>query len=439
MKHALRVLPSLLTMALLAGCSLGDMFDDDPPPLEGDRVSVLEYTEALEPDNAVLEAEGLVTPPVWKNEFWPQAGGYPNHSMQNLALTEGPLKKIWSADIGEGSTSQIPLNAQPVLVDGRIFTLDTESYLAAFDVSTGKQLWRRNAGPVAEDDPVITGGIAYASGVLYVTNGESEILAVKPDTGDIIWRRKIPAPSRAAPTVMDGRVFITTLDNRLVALGAADGVPLWEYTALSETAGLVGGASPAADATMVVPAFTSGEIMALRVENGSVIWSDNLANLKRIGGLAGLSDIKAPPVIDKGLVIGISYSGRLAAIDSLTGNRVWQREISGSNTPWMAGNHIFVLSTENQLVAMGRETGTIRWVIGLPRYHKDEPVIYTGPVLAGGRLILAGTAGRVLEINPETGEILRQWDSGGTVAIPPIVAGGTLYLLTEDGTLSAYR
>lgn len=444
MKTALRqrvlFLACALPLALAGGCSsLSGVFDEDEPALEGERISVLELAESLEPDSAALEAEGLVAPPVWKNEFWPQAGGYPNHSMQNLELRDGNLQKAWSADIGAGTTDELPLTAQPIIVDGRVFTLDTESRLSAFDTATGKLIWAQDVGNPEEDDAVIGGGMASAAGMLYVTNGYNEVLALQPANGKILWRAPIPAPSRAAPTVMDGRLFVITLDNRLVALSAADGKPLWEYQGLSETAGIIGAASAAADATMVIPAFSSGEIMALRVENGSLAWSDNLANLKRIGGLAGLSDIKALPVIDKGLVIGVSYSGRMVAIDSRTGTRVWQREISSANTPWIAGNHIFVLSTENQLVAMGRDTGVIRWVINLARNDDGEPVIYTGPVLAGGRLILAGTGGRVLELNAENGAVLRQWTTDNSVAISPVIAGGTLYLLSEDGTLSAYR
>lgn len=440
MNTPVKYLALLLAFTALAGCSkVSNMFDDDEPPLEGERISVLELSEALEPDNAALEADGLVAPASWKNEFWPQAGGYPNHSMQNLDLPGGELKKIWSSDIGAGSTKELPLTAQPILVDGKIFTLDTDSLLSAFDVQSGKKAWSTDVRDPDEDDPVISGGIAYASGVVYVTSGYDEVLAVQPGNGKILWRRAIPAPSRAAPTIMDGRVFVNTLDNRLIALSAVDGAPLWEYVGLSETAGLVGAASPAADSTVVVPAFSSGEITALRVENGSVAWADNLANLKRIGGLSGLSDIKALPVIDKGIVLAVSFSGRMAAIDVRTGSRVWQREMGSANTPWVAGNHIFVLTTENQLVALGRETGTIRWVINLKRTEDGEAVIYTGPVLAGGRLILAGSEGRMLELNPETGEIIRQWDSGGTVSISPVVAAGTLFLLSDDGTLTAYR
>lgn len=433
---------SLSSMALLAlpACGVGNLFDDDePPPLEGERISVLELQQSLEPDDPVLEAQGLIAPPEWRNEFWPQAGGYPNHSMQNLALNPGALKEAWSADIGDGASDEIPLITQPVVVDGRIFTLDTESRLSAFNIQNGKQLWRMDVSAEDEDDSVIAGGIASSGGYLFVTNGFNEVLAVNPADGKTIWRQKIPAASRAAPTVINDRVFVTTLDSRLIALSAPDGRVLWEYAGISDDASLVGAASPAANQDIVVPVFSSGEITAIRVENGSVAWSDNLSNVRGMGGLSTIADIRALPVADKGIIFAISFSGRLVAIDERTGTRIWQREISGSQTPWLAGNHMFVLSSENQLIALGRDNGSIRWVTELPRFDEDEPIIFTGSVLAGGRLILAGTEGRVVEISPENGQVQREWDAGNTISIPPIIAGGTLYLLSRDGTLTAYR
>lgn len=426
---------------LLSACSsISDVFtSEERPPLEGERISVLELQKSLEPDDPALESQGLITPPEWRNEFWPQSGGYPNHSMQNLALSAGPLKKAWSVDIGDGSSDEIPLTTRPIVVDGVIYTVDTDSELSAFSTEKGKRLWTKDIGTPKEDDSVIGGGIAYSSGLIFATNGYNEVIALRAKDGEIIWRKKLPAPSRAAPTIVDGRVFVTTIDNKLLALAANDGSNLWEYLGISETAGIVGGASPAANSNIVIPVFSSGEITALRVENGSLAWSDNLSNLRRLGGLSTISDINALPVIDKGLVVAISFSGRLAAIDERTGQRIWQREVSGSQTPWMAGNHLFVLSSDNALIALGRETGTIRWVTQLPREDEGKPVIFTGPVLAGGRLIVAGTNGRIIEISPENGEIKSQWDSDSKASIPPIVANGTLYLLADNGTLTAYR
>ncbi|HBR67851.1 MAG TPA: hypothetical protein DEA55_00550, partial [Rhodospirillaceae bacterium] len=94
-----------------------------------------------------------------------------------------------------------------------------------------------------------------------------------------------------------------------------------------------------------------------------------------------------------------------------TGVRVWQREIGGAQTPWIAGNHIFVLSSDNQLIALGRENGVIRWVLDLPRFEnpdsKKNPIRWTGPVFAGERLILAGTGGRVVEVTANKGIVAR--------------------------------
>ncbi len=430
----------LCTLAALALNACSSPFgDNEPAPLPGERISVLELQKSLEPDDTALQAQGLITPEEWQNEFWPQVGGYPNHSMQNLALNPEGLKRIWSADIGQGGGGDLPLTAQPVLADGRIFTLDTDAHLSAFDITNGKQIWRKDIRNKAEDDAIVGGGVSFADGMLYVTNGSSEVLAVSPLDGIIQWRRPLPAPARAAPTIMNGRIFISTLDSRLITLDAFDGKSLWEYQGISEIAGLIGAASPAANNDVVIPAFSSGEITALRVENGSVAWTDSLSSVRNFGGLSSIADIKALPVIDKGIVYAISFAGRLVAIDERSGNRLWQREISGTQTPWVAGNHLFVLSTENKLIALGRDTGSVRWVTELPRMQDKKPIILTGPLLAGGRLIVAGTDGRVFEISPETGEILRQWDAGDDIALPPIIAGGTLYMLSESGTLSAYR
>jgi outer membrane protein assembly factor BamB len=440
-----RFLCAAACAALLTGCStVKDIFtSEDDKPLPGTRVSVLEIQRQIEPDDATLEAQGFIAPAPWRNEFWPQAGGYPNHAMQNLALNEGPLKKIWSADIGEGATKSLPLTAQPIVIDGQVYTLDSESTLSAFDAATGKLLWRKDVSDPGESDPVISGGIAYSQGQVYVTAGYDEVIALSPADGSLVWRVRIPAPSRAAPTAVDGRVFIATLDNRIIALNAVDGQALWEYAGIGESTGLVGAASPAVSREVVVPAFSSGEIFALRVENGSVAWAENLSALGGAGGLSSLSDIHGLPVVDKGLVIAVSFGGRLVAIDERTGTRVWQREIGGSETPWVVGNHLFMVSTENELVALGRDTGAIRWVLKLPRYEDEEeredPIFWTGPVLAGGRLIVAGTNGHIVEAAPEDGKIIRTWNAGAPITISPVVAAGVMYLLDDQGNLMAFE
>lgn len=437
-KYAIFLLPLAL---LISSCS----GDDKRAPLKGERISILELQGSLQPD-ALEEGEtaaNIDLPKQWHNEFWPQAGGYPNHSMQHLALNEGDLRMVWSENIGEGSTKKLPLLAQPVVVDGRAFTLDSDARLSARSTKDGKELWAVSIRSKDESDPVISGGMSFSNAVLYVTNGYNEILAINPENGKIFWRETLPAPSRAAPTIMDNRLYVTTLDGRVIALNPSNGSLLWEYTGISESAGLVGAASAAANYDIVLPVFSSGEITALRVENGSVAWSDNLSNVRAIGGLASLSDIRALPVIDKGLIIAISFAGRIVAIDERSGARVWQREIGGSQTPWVAGNHIFVITSDSELVALNRDNGAIVWVSQLQKYENPDKnegrILWSGPVMAGGRLIAASTNGDLIEVAPATGQITKRHDIDAAVSIPPVVADKTLYILNEKGTLQAFR
>lgn len=436
-------LSSVLCVALLTGCSGGWFGKDAKKPLPGERISVLQLQKKLEPDHIAADPAAYKIPEPWKNQFWPQAGGYPNHAMQHLSLNTGELKLAWKADIGEGANSERPLTAQPVVGEGKVFTVDRDQNLSAFNLVDGKQMWRVNVRKKDEKDDVIGGGIAYSRGMVYITNGYDELFAVSADAGKLVWKANLPAPSRAAPTIMEDRVFVTTMDNRLLAFSADKGAPLWDYSGIAETAGLVGAASPAASSDIVVPAFSSGELDALLVENGTVSWNENLSG-QRTPGLGSIPTIKGLPVIDNDLVFAISFGGRMVAIDQRTGQRAWQKDLASDVTPWVAGDQIFVLTVHNELLSMYRRTGSIRWVSPLPltvdaKDVTSDRIYWTAPVLAGGRLITASSNGDIFELNPDDGKVIRQGRTGYKISTPLAVASDTLFMLADDGTLLAYR
>ena len=186
----------------------------------------------------------------------------------------------------------------------------------------------------------------------------------------------------------------------------------------------------------------SGEIFGLHVENGQVIWDDNLSAIGHTGTLSSIADIRGQPVIDKGLVYASSYSGKMVALDEVSGQRVWQKDIGSAEMPWAAGDNVFVITTEQQLVGLTRQNGDVRWVTQLERHEKDDkdkPIVWTGPVLAGGRLIAASSDGHLIEVNPQDGKIIKTTELSSPVFIPPIVAANTLFILTLKGDLIAYR
>ncbi len=439
----------LFVFALLSlnACStVSGMFisAEETPPLEGERISILELQKTLKVDAPLKENENIALPQAWQNPAWPQAGGFPNHSMQNLSFSQNTPMKVWKSKIGRGSRDDLPLNAPPIVAEGMVFALDTKTHLHAFNAETGKELWSQDVGSKKEKEDVISGGVAYAHGALFVTNGYDEALAITPKDGSIMWRKTLPAPSRAAPSILSGRIYISTIDSRLIALNATDGSSLWEYRGVGETVGLLGAASPAVNQNTVIGVFSSGEVTALRVENGSVAWSDNLSSLNAFGGgLESLSDITAMPVMSQGLIIAMSYNGKIAAIDERTGARVWQREIGGTRTPWVAANVLYVLSAENQLIGMNMKDGSVFWITELERFEDEkrmkDPVLWSAPLMAGNRLILTSSHGYMIEVNPHNGEVIQKTKTKANVQLTPAVANNILYTLTENGQLVAYR
>ena len=360
---------------------------DDAPPLPGKRISVMLHESNLNPDPAVAD-KPLLLPAPSPNDTWPQSGGFPNHAMHHIEVGD-PLAEAWSSSIGAGSSDEERFVSSPVVADGKVFAMDSETNVSALDAATGDKVWHVELTPDEEDDGHIGGGVAYYKGRIYATTGFAHVVALDATTGAEIWRQKILSPMRAAPTVRGGRVFVPTLDNRLFALSAEDGSNLWTYEGVAEAAAILGSASPAVDSGVVVVPLSSGELIALKVENGRQLWVQSLSAGRRTDAVSELSHIRGRPVIDRGLVFAISHGNLVAAIDLRTGRRVWTREIGGIESPWVAGDFVFVLTNDGALTALSRTKGEIYWVTELPLWEDPEDregrIIWTGPLLASDR------------------------------------------------------
>jgi outer membrane protein assembly factor BamB len=427
---------ALAAAVLLAGCD-----SDKKEPIEGKRISVLELDKRLVPDPKLAD-QPILLPPPYDNPAWPDAGGYPNHAMYHLDLGD-KIRRAWKSGIGEGNKRYSRVLAQPVVADGRVFVMDGETEVSAYDAKSGDRLWRFDTQPKGSDDGGFGGGVAYADGKLYVATGYAEALAFDAASGKLIWRQPLSGPSHGSPTVADGRIYAVTVDNELDALAVADGHRLWTHNGIPEPTNLLGSSSPAVEGDIVVVPYSSGEIFALRTENGQPVWSDNLATSRPLGALSALADIRGQPVIDRGRVFAVSHAGLLVSIDLRTGDRVWEQDIGGVHMPWVAGDYVYVLSDEGDLICLTREDGRVRWVRALPRYEDEEakkdPVRWTGPVLAGDRLIVVSSNGEAFSVSPYTGAALGYTDFPDGVFVNPVVAGKTLYVVTDDADLIALR
>lgn len=437
-----RLLVGTVLAFTLSGCGIGDWFGggDDGPSLPGNRISVLQLEQRLEPDPQLIERP-VQLPEARLNTDWAQPGGSVSNAPGHLALP-ATLRQAWSVGI-EGSSSNTRLLTGPVVAGGVVYVLDTDYDLHAIDEASGRTIWTSSMLREDQEGDALGGGVAVGEGRVFVTTGFGETLAVDPANGQVIWRQRIAGPIRAAPVVLDGRVFVNTIDNQFVVLAAENRTLQWTHTGILESAALLGAPSAAVDNDIVFVPYSSGELFALRVENGRQAWQESLAAVRRGANLAGLADIRGRPVVDRGLVFAVSHSGRMAAVDVRTGQRIWEQDIGGLNTPWVVGDWVFVLSNENQLVALTRDTGRVRWISQLEQYEdpedRDDPIHWTGPIAAGGRLILTNSQGELVEVSPATGEVIQRTDLDEAVLVQPVVANNTLFVLTEDGDLVAYR
>jgi outer membrane protein assembly factor BamB len=433
---ALLVVPALA----LAGCNA---FKPKPKtPALGERIPVLNFeTRAVaEPELADLT---VVLPPPEVNTEWNQAGGSASKAMGHLALP-ATLTKAWTVSIGDGSTTTRRLNAGPVLIDGMLYTMDTDGNVRAFDAKGGALIWKAFIqGPTKKTDAAFGGGVAGGNGKVFATTGYGIVVAYDAKTGAELWRKTFKEPLRGSPAVDGNRVFVMSQDNQIRALNAEKGDELWSVAGTVEVAGMLRTGTPAVAQETVVVGFSSGELNALRAENGRTVWSDALARTGRSTAMAALSDIDASPVIDRGRVYAIGHGGRLAVLEMATGQRAWERNFAGTSTPWVAGEFVFLVTIEGEVVCLTRADGKVRWVYNLPAYQnpkkRKNPIIWSGPVLAGDKLYLVGSNKQMITISPIDGKLIETVKLPAPAFLSPIVVDNTLYLLTDDGKLTAYR
>lgn len=422
----------------LAACSswLGE---NAAPPLPGKRISVLSREKTLEPEVKELE---IKLPPPEPNEDWPQAGGYANHAMHHMEVGDR-LERQWRTGIGEGAGSRARLLAQPIVAEGMVFTMDAEANVRAVNAATGRTAWKRDLTPNDEDSTFASGGISYDEGMVFATTGFAQVIALDAKTGAVVWRQNLSGPMRGAPTVRAGRVFVVTVDNQTHCLAAEDGAVQWTHQGTSEGASLLGGSSPAVDGNVVVVPYSSGELFALRIDNGSVLWQDQLTTVRRTDNVATLSDIRGRPIIDRGRVYAIGHADMLVAIDLRNGRRLWEREIGSIQSPWVGGDYLFLVTNNNEAMALEAKTGKIQWVTQLRVWEDEEGkegrIVWAGPVLASDRLIVGSSDGYLVSLSPYTGEVLGKLSISDGVTIQPAIANNTMYFLTNDADLVAYR
>ena len=428
----------------LAGCGVFKGDGGPRTPTIGNRVSILSNDNSIKVDPATA-AIAVVLPDPVVNAAWAQSGGNASKSMGHPALGAARTK-LWEAKIA-GNTNKQRLASSPVVADNRLFVVDTEAVVSAFAADTGAKLWSAAIGSTGKDfrDSLFGGGASVDGNVVYATSGVGDVAALNAADGSVLWKVKPAGPLRGAPTVAFGGVYVISQDNQIFALNAADGAVQWQATASLEPGSVFGAASPAAGQGTIVAGFSSGEVQAYRYENGRDLWEDALARTSMALSVSTLTDVDADPVIDRGRVFALGQGGRMASYELVTGQRSWEISIAGISTPYVVGEWVYAMTDDGKLLCVARASGKVRWIQQLARFRvetdkkKKDPIRWTGPILAGGRLIAVNSEGTLAEFSPTDGALLASTEFESSLSQSPIVANNILYILADDGTITAWR
>jgi outer membrane protein assembly factor BamB len=446
LKTVTKLLLVLAASTTLGGCAVldgmrGDAGKKNNTPTVGSRVAIL-GTERDTDIDAALANVAVTLPPATLNEAWAQPGGNASKSPGHVELSQG-LKRIWTASV-KGANPRARLAASPVMSDGRLYVVDTTARVTAFDANTGAQIWS-NALEVKDDGKSSRygGGVSATATNVFATNGVGDVASLAADTGALVWKKRPAGPLRGAPTLSNGNLYVMTQDNQIYALRQSDGEPQWNEAGPVAASGIFGVGAPAAAQGTVIAGYSSGELAAYRYENGRSLWSDTLSRTAMSTSVSTLTDIDADPVIDRGRVFALGKGGRMASYELVSGQRIWEINIAGISTPVAVGEWVFVMTDEAKLLCVARSSGKVRWISKLQRFKNEKkkkgPISWYGPVLAGGRLIVANSHGAIWSISPDEGAATEVFDVKNDVSLAPIVANNTLYILDDSGRISAFR
>ncbi|MCH4893113.1 MULTISPECIES: outer membrane protein assembly factor BamB family protein [unclassified Sphingomonas] len=440
MKSTVRATTAIVLLAALSACGV---FKGGPKrtPVVGQRVPILVTENEIKADPTIASIQVIPPVPV-ANPTWTQPGGNAAKSMGHLGLGD-PIAPAWSVRI-PGGTTRVRLAASPVVADGRIYLIDSNATVHALSADNGATLWKRATAGDENRGARFGGGVSIEGNRVFAANGLGDVVALNADDGAELWRAKPGGPLRGSPTLASGNLYVLSQDNQLFALSQADGSVLWSQSGSIEPQGVFGVAAPAYAQGTVVAGYSSGELNAYRYENGRSVWADTLSRTSITTSVSALADIDAEPVIDQGRVYAVGEGGRMVAVEVVSGQRLWEQNLGGVATPWLAGEWLFVVTDDARLVCIARASGKIRWISQLPRYRKEKskkgPITWRGPVLAGGRLLLVNSQGDIVSAAVTDGSITTTMKRAvGPTTLSPVVANNMLLILDDSGRLTAFR
>ena len=333
----------------------------------------------------------------------------------------------WSRDIGDAQDRRYAL-LRPAYANGRIYTMDIDGKVSAYDLETGKKYWRSRL----KADGV--GAVGANQNTVVVGTYEGEIIALDAASGDELWRQTVSTEVLSAPQPNSDAVVVHTIDGKLHGLDVRTGDKLWQYDNTHPVLSLRGSSTPIVTDAVAISAFDNGKVIALNPDNGLPIWDQRVAIPKGRTDLERVVDIDGSPLLVGDLVFAASYQGRLVSYLRASGRPIWTRDVSTARNLASNGLAVFVTTDEDAILAYNLANGEDLW--------QNEQMLrrkLTGPAVVSGYVVAADDDGYLHVLDAESGEYLgRKKIDGSGVRAPLKIIGDKLLVIDNDGDLSVY-
>jgi outer membrane protein assembly factor BamB len=429
-------------LTLLAACQEPEII------LPGEREDIDSFLtqseNAKETTDIVNTSRGISLPAQVANVDAAQSIGTQDFRTDNPQLSTS-LTQIFAVDIGEGDGRKHRITADPTVSGGRVFTLDAETTVTAVSTSGAIQ-WQRNLlSDDADAGDATGGGLAVDGNVLYVSSGFGILTAFEAATGNTIWTQDLGGTGSGRPTVFGDLLYLMAGDDTGWAINKSDGRIAWQVTGSDSPINVLGAPAPVVVDGLTVFSFGSGELQAVFRKGGLRRWDASVLGERKGRALSKFDDVTGRPIAADGVIYAGNQSGRTTAVSAASGGRIWTANEGAIDTVLPVGGSVFLISDRNELLRLDGSDGSRIWGVRLPNFVKDRPnrqsevFAHHGPILAGGRLIVASSDGLLRSFDPVSGALISTVNIPDGASTGPVVAGQTLYVVTRKGQLVAYR
>lgn len=338
------------------------------------------------------------------------------------------VAKVWSTKVGKG-LDKAGRQLRPVYSSGSLYAADYKGLLMAIDAESGRQQWS------IKTKLPFTGGPGVSDTLLMMGTQNGEVFAFDASTGTQLWSATVSSEVLAAPSEADGIVVVRCIDGRVFGLEADTGQRVWIYDHDVPLLTLRGNAPPLLRAGVVYIGYDGGQVVALRLDDGTLMWEQSLVTTEGRTELDRLSDIDGQMVIIASDLLVSSYKNRIASLAANSGRLLWFKDVSAATGVVVSRTNLAVSDKEGNVWLLDRRNGAESW-----KHNQLLRRGLTRPVFYGSFVVVGDQDGYLHWINISNGEFAAREKVGGNgFSGPPLVVGNTLYVLTNKGELAAFR